>query len=380
MRFLWLHGVVVSIAFQTLALGQTATPTVPAGPPPRILWATLAEPPVPSDPLELITANAQPVLETNERAAVINLLSSARALSNVRAQAYDLKTTFTAVGSSPSDGSWQLEDISPRRNLYRWTAQGPSYSAVNLYSNNVLYSNQPATGIPLRLAQVRGAIFFTPMLVGPRASIRTANANLNGTEVTCVLVARMSPVKPVAGGRRWDEEEYCVDPKSGLLMTSSAAPGLYVLYDYANALHFHDRIIPGKFTITEAGQPVIEARLESITDPGNLDRSLFDPAGLNSIGVGSTMTGSWKVRSMVPSASGGASSGMQVVVLHGMLSPDGHLSDTEVLASSNAGLNQSALERAAQWQNWQAGNEGQPGATPQSHEVFFTVQFANPGT
>jgi hypothetical protein len=68
------------------------------------------------------------------------------------------------------------------------------------------------------------------------------------------------------------------------------------------------------------------------------------------------------------------------VVLHGMLSPEGALSETEVVASSDASLNQSALQRAAKWQEWQAERDAEPGAAPQSHEVFFTVQFALPAS
>lgn len=71
-----------------------------------------AEPAVPPDPLELVTGNAQPVQDVGQRAEIINLLLNAHRLSNVRAQPYDLKTTFTASGSSASSGVWQLEDMS----------------------------------------------------------------------------------------------------------------------------------------------------------------------------------------------------------------------------------------------------------------------------
>jgi hypothetical protein len=341
----------------------------------------LAQPPVPSDPLEVVTA-AQPVQNPEQRLAATSLLANARALSNVRARAYDLKTTFTSNGSSSSDGSWSLEDISPSSGLYRWTAQGPSYSAVNLYTNGLLYSNQPSGVVPLRLAQVRTAIFFVYPATGPRASLRTAAGNLSGVEVSCVLVSHTSR-KSSAAGRHWEESEYCVDPKSGLLMSYSPAPGMYVLYDYSNAIRFHNKVIPGKFTITEGGQTIIQARTESVTDPSNpssMDAAIFEPSGLNQIGVGSLMTPPWHVLSGVSSGRGNPNRSIQVVVLHGMLSPEGALSETEVVASTDAGLNQSALERAAKWQEWRADSEAEPGATPQSHEVFFTVQFAVPAS
>ena len=152
---------------------------------------SLAQPPVPSDPLELVT-DAQPIQNAEQRLAATSLLANARSISNVRAQPYDLKTTFTSAGSSSSDGSWSMEDISPSGGLYRWTAQGPSYSAVNLYTNRLLYSNQPSGAVPLRLAQVRTAIFFMYPVTGPRASLRTAAGNLNGIDVSCVLVSHTS--------------------------------------------------------------------------------------------------------------------------------------------------------------------------------------------
>jgi hypothetical protein len=61
-----------------------------------------------------------------------------------------------------------------------------------------------------------------------------------------------------------------------------------------------------------------------------------------------------------------------------MASADGHVIDPEILASSDSSLNQRALERVANWQNWQSASDAQPGASPQSHEVFFTFQFAVP--
>src|SRR6202162_5340452 len=221
----------------------------------------LAQPPVPSDPLELVTGNAQPVQDVTQRAEIINLLLNAHRHSNVRAQPYDLKTTFTASGSSASNGMWQLEDMWSG-GAYRWTAQGPNYSAVNLQSNRIMYSNQPANSLPLRLLQVREAIFYSEPMLGPRASLRTATGNINGVDVVCALISHNAPTPGQTGGRRWDEEEYCVDPKAGTLMTYSLAPGLYVQYDYSKALRFHGKLIANKFTITQAGQTVVEAQTE----------------------------------------------------------------------------------------------------------------------
>lgn len=367
--------VLAALTLTTFAFAQAP---VPATPPPRVNWASLPQPAVPADPLELVGGNAQPVQDTNQRASIIALLANARALSNVRAYFYHLKTTFISFGSSASEGSWQLDNASPARGVYRWSAQGPGYSIVSLFRNTLLYSNQPSASIPIRLAQVRAAIFYVDSVFGPHAAIRAAPATLNGLELTCALVTRMSSPKTTAGGRLWDESEFCIDPKSGLLMTYSPVPGMYILYDYSSALHYHDKIIPGKFTITQAGHTILEARTESVTDATDVDRSLFDPSGLSLFGAGPLESPPSNFRSMEYGPPDSSNLTIQVVVLHAMVLPDGRLTDAEILASSDSSLNQRALERLANWQNRPMGSDAQPGASPQSHEVFFTFQFAVP--
>jgi hypothetical protein len=330
---------------------------------------------VPSDPLEL-AGNAQPVQDVNQRAEIVNLLLNAQRRSNVRAYAYDLKTTFNVSGSSSSDGVWQMEDTSPGSGLYRWTIQSPSYSAVHLNVNHVVYSNQPADSLPLRLLQAREAIFYKEPMVGPRASLRSANASLNGVELTCALISHNGKPTQGTGSRRWEEEEYCVDSKAGTLITYSLAPGLYVHFDYSKALAFHDKVIANGFTITQAGQTVLEAETVSVSDAAN-NPAAFQPAGLNQIGVGPIMTAPWRYRMGMPSPSAAPGGTAQFVVLHGVQSPDGKVTDLELLASSDASLNASAQEYASKWEGGLLGQETEPGATPQSHEVIITVRFGN---
>ena len=335
---------------------------------------TVSEPTAPADPLELVAGDAQPVSDVSQRALVINLLINARRNSNVRAYPYYLKTRFTAFGSSSSDGSWQLEDMAQSGLGYRWTAQGPSYSAINVYSNGVLYSNQPSTSVPLRLAQVRAAIFFVQPMLGPRASLRTAAANLNGVELTCALVSHGELAKNTTGGRRWAEEEYCIDAHSGNLITHSPAPGLYVLYDYSKALHFHEKTIANNFTITQGGRIVIEAQTDSVADATE-NAAAFQPTGLNTIGVGSIMTAPWQFRMRAPASTAVTNGSMQLVVVHGMQAPDGHLSEVELISSTNASLDSAALDYARSWQFGVRGEDVEAGATPQSHELILTLQF-----
>ena len=341
----------------------------------------LAEPPVPSDPLELVTGNAQPVQDVNQRAEIVNLLIQAHRHSNVRAQPYDLKTTFTVSGAF-SSGVWREEDLSPGAGQYRWTVEGPGFSSVNMNLNRVFYSNQPATGLPLRLVQFREAIFYAQPVVGPRATLRTANASLNGMELTCALVARDATTPATTGGRQWEEEEYCVDPKAAVLVTYSQAPGSYVVYDYSKATQFHDKLVANGFIITEAGQTIIEAQTESLTEPVK-NPALFQSAGLNQIGVGAVMSRAWRsqVNMLLPAPAPGAvqqADTSQIVMLHGMQAPNGKLLDLELLASSNPALNEQSLAYASKWEGGMMGQDIENGATPQSHEVLVMFAYSRP--
>lgn len=357
-------------------LGALLTPRAPAqSTSARPHFDQLAEPPVPSDPLELVPGDAQPVTDAAQRAQIIDMLEKAHANSNVRAQPYDLKTTFTVSGSL-SAGEWTMEDTAAGKGHYRWTIQGAGFSEVNMNINRLFYSSQPAGTLPLRVIQVREAVFSSPPLIGPYATLRTANATLNGVNLVCALIEHMAGVVATAGPRRWEEQEYCVDPNAGTLATFSEVAGVYVHYDYSRGLQFHGKLIWNGFTITQAGQTIIQAQTESITDPVN-DPAAFQTAGLNQIGAGGIMSMSpSRARLMQPLPAGAQSAAMQVVELHALISPTGGVSDAEVLASSDPSLNQSALEFAANWQPF-IGPESQNGATPQSHELIFTFQYFN---
>ena len=339
-----------------------------------------AEAPVPNDPLELVTGAAEPVQNADQRLAAVNLLKSARSLSNVRGQPYDLKTTFSASGSPSSDGVWNLEDVSPSAGVYRWTAQSPSFSVINLFTGGLLYSSRPSGGIPLRLAQVREAIFFSFQMPGPQASVRTGKGFLNGIAQNCILVAIGAGSQSFSGGRNWEESEYCMDANTGLLTTYSPVPGLFVHYDYSSGTNFHGKMIPSSFTITEGGHTVIEARTVSVKDPTGSNDSVFSIAGLQPLGVGRAMNPHSRFRSImqVPSqVAVNQAPGAQVVVLIGSVSQEGRVLESEVISSTRVDLNQLALDRV---NNLTLGNaQAQPGVTPQSREMFFTLEFVPPG-
>jgi hypothetical protein len=88
------------------------------------------------------------------------------------------------------------------------------------------------------------------------------------------------------------------------------------------------------------------------------------------------IVGPLMVRGFQTSQSLDGSAAGQVVVLHGMVSPSGHLTEVEVLASTNASLDGAAVDHANRAHALQTGVNLQPGTTPQSREIIFTVEFA----
>jgi hypothetical protein len=200
----------------------------------------------------------------------------------------------------------------------------------------------------------------------------------------CFLIANGFFGRALTGARAWQEAEFCADAATGLLTTYSPVPGLFVHYDYASAVSFHGKTIAGAFTITEGGRPVIEARTLGVTDPPDPKDPIFDSAGLISLGIGREMTAASRVSGTATNGNNGrggttmANAVIPVVTLHGNAGPDGKLTEVGILASSDASLNQAALDRTANWGFGGPGGRSQPGATAQSNEVFFTWEFVRP--
>ncbi len=371
-------SVLAAAALSSIAMAQASPASPGFGPvtPPVPVITPLQQIPIPYDPLELVTRDAQFVNTAEERAAADELLVKAQRLSNVRLQPYDLKTTFVTSGSLPSDGGWTLEDISPGADLYRWSAQGPSYSGVFLLKDRLFSSNQQTPTIPLRLLQVRQAIFYPPTAIGPAAAVRVATASLDGAPVQCVLVAtgfHVTSGDSFSSGRSYRESEYCVDSKTGLLMSFSPVPGLYVRYNYQNAIHFHRSIIPSGFTISENGRTVIEAKTESVSDPPAASTSTFEPTGMYPVGVG-VLHG--RGMGWTTSFQQGLSSD-EVVVVHGVRFTNGPLQEVEILSSTDPSLNDAALKFASSRPMAMMVFD-EPGTTPRSVESIFVVEFGPP--
>src|SRR5450631_4039873 len=145
---------------------------------------------------------------------------------------------------------------------------------------------------------------------------------------------------------------------------------MYVLYDYSNAIRFHDKVIPNKFSVTQGGKTVIESQVESLSDLPS-DAALFQPNGLNATGVGPVMTPPWRFNMVAVSSSIPAGEAGEEVVLHGMRSPDGRVSDLEAITATNAALIEMALKYVTSAEARGSAADFEPSVTPQSSEVFY---------
>ena len=190
--------------------------------------------PIPSDPLEMVTGRTIAATKRASRAAVVGLLGRARDSFSLRSagRGYDLKITFmvSSYGQTEHDGAWEMEDVFDPKYGYRWTAKdSASYAITRVFSNGVLYGEETADYIPLRLQEARAALFdpIPSWRHVDSASIRTSTADFHGVQLNCVLLSNSGVAATAASWRRWDETEECVDPQTGLLRVHSQVPGRY---------------------------------------------------------------------------------------------------------------------------------------------------------
>ncbi|HLY17817.1 MAG TPA: hypothetical protein VKR61_11375 [Bryobacteraceae bacterium] len=335
--------------------------------------------PIPSDPLEMVTGQIRAVDARDSRAAALQLLDRARnqyALRNA-GHGYDLQVSFTvnSGGQTEFDGAWKMEDVFDPKQGLRWTAQSPaSYAITRISSNGMLYSEDTAGYIPLRLQEARAALFdpIPSAERAARASIRTSTANFNGAQLTCILLSEPGRSARSTTGRRWDETEECVDPQSGLLRTHSQVPGRYSAYEYSDAPGIAGRMLPRKVTVTEAGKVVTEISVDSLTELPAADKSLFEPTGeMKERGRAIALAEAqkiWRVLGRGPYAAGAPP---QIVCVFGVVTPSGELAEAHSLQPSNP-YSRAAVEAA---KHMSFPKPPPSGVRPQQHFVFVIEKF-----
>jgi hypothetical protein len=325
--------------------------------------------PPPSDPHELVTHQPRTLSSPAERSAAIDLLEHARQDLNMHTfGAYELKASFETSGATQSEGSGTMEELSNGPE-WRWTAQMQGASVIRMGGNGHAYGANPNEPVPLRIQEIRAALHW-PILRNPgSAVIRSANEELNGKPVTCLLLSAAVPENPAP--RAWVEEEYCIDPASGLLQMWSAAPGIYAEYDYEGSAEFKGHTLPRQISIFEGGALVVQARVESFGDPGQIDPSAFKPGPeMTDADESFTLSGPRRFPMRVDPSDGPTSTYFQPVIVHATLdAQEGRVIDAEALQNSSQDLSRAALELVKSTSFH---------ATGFQQEVFINVQFHLP--
>jgi hypothetical protein len=256
---------------------------------------------------------------------------------------FTLKLSFIAGGQARYTGAGDMEETWLSGRQWRWSAHLGGFSMTRIGGGGVAYDDKAPGPIPMRIHMLRTAVFW-PVLTSPGALIRITSTKFEGADVMCVLLSRQGNPATATPGRRWEEMEYCIDTKDGLLRLYSEAPGIYTTYDYRDALQFHNRILPRQITVTEGETPVLTARLESITDPLSTDAAYFTPTEqMKAHGPGPMLMAPARFPRNV-SLTNGPVGHIQPVIVVAEIAEDGSVSEAEVLQDPNSALARQILE------------------------------------
>ena len=322
---------------------------------------------VPDSPLELVTGSARALITPEDRDAAMDLLARARLNISLHAAGvppYEMKVSFTASGGSQFEGDGTMEEIYAGPVL-RWTARLASSSQMHIVAGGQTFATNPKEPVPLRIQQVRGAI-FQPIGPAPGTGmIRAQTVQRDGQQLTCLLFSLSVPTKPMP--RQWVETEFCIDPQTALLHSWSVAPGIYVNYDYTDAIQYHSRTIARQITVVEGNEPVLKIHIDSLKDADNLDPRIFAPTReMLSSGPAFVLGYPRRFPMRAGQLDNSTAQMIQPVIVHATLSNvDGRVIEAEALQESNPELAQQAVELVE--------HSTFPGTGVQQ-EVFINVQ------
>src|SRR5277367_4507397 len=160
---------------------------------------------VPDSPLELVTGSARALITPEDRDAAMDLLARARLNISLHAAGvppYEMKVSFTASGGAKFEGDGTMEEIYAGPVL-RWTARLASSSQMHIVAGGQTFATNPKEPVPLRIQQVRGAI-FQPIGPAPGTGmIRAQTVQRDGQQLLAILFSLSVPTKPMP--RQWVE-------------------------------------------------------------------------------------------------------------------------------------------------------------------------------
>ena len=308
----------------------------------------------PADVNEPVTGIAQATVEPADRASALFLLERAKQVSKLHmpdTPPFALKVTFQAWGDIAYTGYGELTENWRNGQDWRWSAKLGNYSNSQFGAGGRILATSATLETPLRVQMLRNAIFWAVRQTPSSADIRTAAVQWNGKPATCVLFApNLAPIgstgvpdggRDVPAGRRWNDEEYCFDPATGLLQVYSFVPGSYVVYGYAKNRQFHGRAEPDQITLFSGGAKVMDAQLD-VTDLGDVDPNA---AGAGSAASGNVPAISLALPSRIPILTTAGASQVQGgnAIIHATLDPAGRLIEAEVVTATDSATGQRAL-------------------------------------
>ena len=333
--------------------------------------------PLAYDPLELATGPTVVPDTPEKRTLLLTLLERARQNSAMHAPGmapFSLKASFNSVGRDSHDqGYGEVEETWLNGQTWRWSARLGDYSQLRIFYEGSAYDDKPHGHIPLRIQMVRNSVFWPVVGSFGGSLLRMATAKWEGDDLACILISQGGNDATETPGRRWEENEFCIDPKTGFLRMHSEAPGIYSIYDYNGGIAFHGRVLPRQTTIVEGGSSVLQIHLESIQDP-NDDPSQFVPTKkMLSHGPGAIMVGPFRFPESVRSPAGFTGT-VKPVIVHAILDQKGKVLDAEVVTSSDPALATAALDVV-----WRSNYlPAQRRDHPLQREAFINVKFLTP--
>ena len=320
--------------------------------------------PVPPDPHELVTGSVQ-TPAVGARGADLDVLQ--HALQNSRlthsgTPPFRIDVAFTAAGDSSQTGQGQFTQVwlSPR--AWRWNASLGNATVVRGVSAQGPYANSDAA-VPMRIHMLRNAIFSSMYDLAMGTQLRTAAVTWNGKPATCMMTSGV--VGPATyQGRLWEELEYCFDSASGLLMSSSFAPGVFTVYSYTNNQTFHGHTMPDHFTMYEGGNQVLDASLQ-IADAAGTDPASLAPTP-EMVPRGAVLDAPARQPMPIPAPAG--TSRVSPLLIHANV-VDGTVTGTEVCAAADPSLVSAAIAAVQQMHMGRGAQQ----------QIYFNVKFV-PGS
>jgi hypothetical protein len=330
--------------------------------------------PLPNDPFELATGPAEIVSSPEGRVSVLGLLEKARQNADLIAPGappFTLKTSFSAEGAVLFTGSGEMEEtwLSPRD--WEWSARLGDFAFKRVMTGGIMSDDRAISMIPMRVQMLRDSLFWPMNFENGTGQIRTIQANWQGQTVTCILTSAPFGNADPTPGRRWVEQEYCIDKSSGTLRILSEAPGVYTVFEYRNAIRFHGHLVPDDISVIEGGKTILNARIESIGDAG-IDAAVLEAQKPRGGIHGPVLSASMRFPQIIRVAPGAGV--IQPVIVHAILASDGKVLDAELLDNSGAELTRSALETVKRTTYVRARRRTQG---PLQREAFINVKFVS---